>query len=503
MASQLRILADRYVLEAEVARGGMGSVWRARDEVLARTVAVKILHSKLSADDDFIERFRREALAAARLAHPNIVSIYDTGSEMPPEEDREHHYIVMEYCGSGTLEDIVGAGPSSADRVASIGATVCDALGYAHSSGVIHRDVKPANVLITRDGTLKVADFGIAKAAFVTSDITTTGAILGTVTYLSPEQARGQEPDSRSDLYSLGIVLYEVATGRPPFIGENQIATAMKHLREDPPPLRSIKAGIPRSLETAILRAIQKEPGARYQTAEEMRSALEAAASAGATSVISPRRRGATRSSRKVRGAERAPVPDATEEEPGTDLKWIWGLLAIAAVVVVLAFALPLLLGGDEEPTSTEGDGNGTPATATEPISIATAEDFDPYGDNEEHSEDVALAFDGNETTAWETENYSSPLEAQGKDGVGVVFDLGESVDVGAIELAGDLGDFEVRYADELSPDLNAFELANEGNDARIELGEPIAARYWLVWITNLPNDIGTASIAEVVFNGP
>jgi serine/threonine protein kinase len=500
MTAHITTLADRYVLEAEIARGGMGSVWRARDEVLTRPVAIKILHPKLSADEAFLARFRREALAAARLGHPNIVSIYDTGSQAV-EGDNEHHYIVMEYCGRGTLADVVNAGPSGSERVVSIGQTICEALGYAHASGVIHRDIKPANVLITNDGSLKVADFGIAKAAFVTSDITTTGAILGTVTYLSPEQARGQEPDARSDLYSLGIVLYELATGRPPFAEENQIATAMKHLREQPPPLRSIRAGIPRSLEAAIMRALNKDPDERYASAADMSSALEA--SLGSTAALPVRRRVADRSSRR-RPAESAPeAAGPVESGRGTDLRWIWGLIAIAAMVVALAFAVPALFGASEEPEDRPAGavgGNGTEATK---IQIVASDDFDPEGDGEEHSEDVALAHDGDETSVWETETYDSPLEAVGKSGVGLVFDLGDAHEVGRIELSGEVGDFEVRYADELGADAEAFEIADEGDDTTIEFDEPLSGRYWLVWITNLPNDTGSASVSEVAFLGP
>jgi eukaryotic-like serine/threonine-protein kinase len=501
MASQIKILADRYVLETEIARGGMGSVWRARDEVLARSVAVKILHSKLSSDEAFLERFRREALAAARLGHPNIVSIYDTGSERGPgEDDGKHHFIVMEYCGRGTLADVVYAGPSSPERVVSIGETICDALGYAHANGIIHRDVKPANVLLTDDGTLKVADFGIAKAAFVTSDLTTTGAILGTVTYLSPEQARGQEPDARSDLYSLGVVLYELATGRPPFAEDNQIATAMKHLREDPPPPRSIRAGIPRPLEAAIMKALNKDPDARYASAADMSASLVASLSSG-TAAIPIRRRTSSKSGEQTAAAQE-PDGGPPESARGSDLRWIWGVIAIAAIVVALAVGVPALLGETEQAPDGASNGNGANATGAERIRIVGADDFDPDGDGEEHAEDVTFAHDGSETTAWETESYSSPLEAQGKSGVGVVFDLGQAREIAGIELSGQLGDFEVRYADELGADVDAFVSAHPGDDTQIEFDEPLTGRYWLVWITDLPNDVGSASIAEVAFIG-
>jgi serine/threonine protein kinase len=183
-------LAGRYVLETTIASGGMATVWRARDEVLARAVAVKVLHAHLARDEDFLTRFRREALAAARLSHPHIVAIYDTGRE-PGLDGTERPYIVMEHCAGGSLADaLVRSGPMEPAKAAAVGATVCEALSYAHAAGVIHRDVKPANVLVSADGSLKVADFGIAKAAFAGGDLTTTGSILGTVTYLSPEIGR-------------------------------------------------------------------------------------------------------------------------------------------------------------------------------------------------------------------------------------------------------------------------------------------------------------------------
>ncbi|MGH2734347.1 MAG: protein kinase domain-containing protein, partial [Actinomycetota bacterium] len=306
MASELTTLAERYVLESLVARGGMAAVWKARDDVLARPVAVKILHPHLAEDEAFLERFRFEALAAARLAHPNIVAIYDTGTDGGPEDAGEQHFIVMEFCGGGSLADhLAERGPMEPDGIRAVGAAVCEALGYAHRIGVVHRDVKPANVLITGDGSLKVADFGIAKAAFAAGDITTTGSILGTVTYLSPEQLRGSEPDARSDLYALGVTLYELVTGRPPFVEETQMATAMKHLREQPAPSRSVRGGIPRSLDQVIMKALAKDADDRYQSAEEMRTALEGRGSASAATAVIERPIGP----QPLDGAERVDTP--------------------------------------------------------------------------------------------------------------------------------------------------------------------------------------------------
>src|SRR5688572_4602157 len=280
-------IAGRYVLEEPIARGGMATVWKARDEVLARFVALKILDRDLAQDPAFLERFRTEALAAARLAHPNIVQTYDTG-----EDEGGHHFIVMEYCPGGTLQDLVkreGALPP--ERAVALVAHICDAIAYAHRHEVVHRDIKPGNVLVGIDGSVKVGDFGIAKAAFASKDVTTTGKILGTVTYLSPEQARGEEPDGRSDIYSLGVVLFELLTGRPPFEAESPVATAMHHLKSEPPGPRAVKGNIPRALDAVVLRSLEKDPDARFSTADEMRRALESACAPSGTAAFEPAHR--------------------------------------------------------------------------------------------------------------------------------------------------------------------------------------------------------------------
>ena len=268
------VLAERYELIATIARGGMATVWRAQDRILARPVAVKILHQHLAEDETFLERFRREALAAASLSHPHVVSIYDTGEDGETPDSR-CHYIVMEHCGGGTLASLLRAeGPFEPRRAVQVGSTICSALAYAHSKGIVHRDVKPANVLVGDDGLLKVGDFGIAKAATAKNDITTTGTIMGTVAYISPEYASDRELDTRSDIYSLGVVLYELVAGKPPFEEASSVATAMKHLNEPPPPLRTRRAGIPRALEAVVMKALEKNPDQRFASADEMQAAL-------------------------------------------------------------------------------------------------------------------------------------------------------------------------------------------------------------------------------------
>ena len=235
------VLSGRYELSHLVARGGMAEVYRAHDRLLDRPVALKVLFPELSVDRAFVERFRREAQAAANLSHPNIVPVFDWG------EDNGTYFIVMEFIDGRPLSSILRtAGPMHPDRAAEIGADVAIALAYAHRHGVIHRDVKPGNVLITEDGIVKVTDFGIARAINTEESLTQTGAVMGTATYFSPEQAEGMGVDARSDIYSLGVVLFEMVTGRPPFMGDTPVAVASKHVARTRRRPRDQPLGAPR-----------------------------------------------------------------------------------------------------------------------------------------------------------------------------------------------------------------------------------------------------------------
>ncbi|MFD6069361.1 Stk1 family PASTA domain-containing Ser/Thr kinase [Amycolatopsis lurida] len=269
-----RLLSNRYELGETLGYGGMSEVHHGHDVRLGREVAIKILRADLARDPQFQERFRREAQNAAALNHPAIVAVYDTGetnTEFGPLP-----YIVMEYVEGRTLRDIVKTeGPMSQKRAMEVMADVCAALDFSHRHGIVHRDVKPANVMITKNGAVKVMDFGIARAMHDgQSAMTQTAAVIGTAQYLSPEQARGESVDARSDVYAAGCVLYELITGEPPFTGDSPVAVAYQHVREDPNPPSSVNPAVAPELDAVVLKALAKGPANRYQSSAEMRSDL-------------------------------------------------------------------------------------------------------------------------------------------------------------------------------------------------------------------------------------
>ncbi len=263
------VLNGRYELHRRIARGGMADVFLARDSLLDRPVAVKVLFPQFAAEASFVERFRREAQAAANLNHPSIVAVYDWG------EHDNTYFIVMEYVEGRSLAEVLRAeGTLHPDRSAEICTDVAAALSFAHRNGTVHRDVKPGNILITKNGQVKVTDFGIARAFGGGDELTQTGSVMGTASYFSPEQAQGKNVDPRSDLYSLGVVLFEMVAGRPPFQGDSPVAIAYKHVQEAPPRPTSINPAIPKTLEAVIARLLAKSPAQRYASAEDVRADL-------------------------------------------------------------------------------------------------------------------------------------------------------------------------------------------------------------------------------------
>ncbi|MDQ3940977.1 MAG: Stk1 family PASTA domain-containing Ser/Thr kinase, partial [Actinomycetota bacterium] len=262
----------RYSVIERVGVGGMAEVYRARDELLGREVAVKVLSERLSTDRSFVERFRREAQAAANLSHPNIVSLYDYGT------DGDANFIVMEYIDGKSVADLIkDEGPLLPERAAEVAADVAKALERAHTAGLVHRDVKPNNIMLTSSGQTKVTDFGIVRAlgGDAEQQMTQTGMVIGTAAYLSPEQAQGNPVDARSDVYSLGCVLYEMLTGSPPFAGDTPLAIAYKHVREDAQPPSALNPDVPSGLDAITMKALAKNPDNRFSSASDMREDLE------------------------------------------------------------------------------------------------------------------------------------------------------------------------------------------------------------------------------------
>src|SRR3954447_13320669 len=265
------IINDRYEIHKRVGRGGMADVFLGRDRLLDRQVAIKVLFPEFAVDPNFVERFRRGAQAAANLSPPDILHVHDWGRHSGT------YFIAMEYVQGRTLAEILKTNKRlTAKQAAEIASEVAAALGFAHEAGLVHRDIKPANILIGANGQVKVADFGIARAmnAPTESHLTQAGAVMGTATYFSPEQAQGAQPDPRSDLYSLGIVMYEMVAGRPPFTGENPVGIAYKQVHEHPQPLNQIIADVPRPYEAMVAKLLAKDPKVRYASANALRDDL-------------------------------------------------------------------------------------------------------------------------------------------------------------------------------------------------------------------------------------
>ncbi|QZN85689.1 Stk1 family PASTA domain-containing Ser/Thr kinase [Cellulomonas sp. C5510] len=372
-----RILAGRYEVGELIGRGGMAEVHIGHDARLGRTVAIKILRSDLARDPSFQARFRREAQAAAGLNHPSIVAVYDTGEDVytePTGAVAHVPFIVMEYVEGHTVRDILRDGQAvPIEEAIEITAGVLSALEYSHHAGIVHRDIKPANVMLTPTGAVKVMDFGIARAvADSAATMTQTQAVIGTAQYLSPEQARGETVDARSDLYSAGCLLFELLTGRPPFVGDSPVAVAYQHVREIAPAPSSVASDVPEVLDRICAKALAKERDARYSSAAEFRADLEAAARGGAVAAppVVPAALGAGAAT-QVMGADAAttqlmpgdapawaptspgtavlPPSDPEDEEPEKKSKrWLWITLSVIAALAVAG--LVYLLAQDRTP---------------------------------------------------------------------------------------------------------------------------------------------------------
>ncbi len=393
------LLGERYRLDELIGRGGMAAVWSATDTVLGRPVAVKRLHAGLLADAEHAERFRREAMLVARLSHPNLVHLLDRG------DDPEGPYLVMELVEGENLKTRIRRdGALDPEDAARVCAQVGRALAYAHAQGVVHRDIKAQNVLMAPDGAVKLADFGIARLMEPDGQhgLTRTDMLMGSADYLSPEQADGRPVDARTDVYSLGILLYECITGSLPFRGEGFVAVAMKHCSEPLPDPRAAAPGVPDWLASITMRAAAKDPADRFPAAADMVEALE---------------------ERRMSTAPLPAVPPGADED--TARRPRPRRRARRAVLVVLAVAL---LGGAVSAGVVLIDrGSDTPvATAPGPLTIAAVRDYDPQGDDDaENPDQRGLAVDGDPTTAWFTERYRTSPDFGGlKTGVGLILRL-------------------------------------------------------------------------------
>ncbi len=541
-----RVLAGRYRLVAFLARGGMAEVWEGHDSLLARPVAVKLPLRHLARQPEFLERFRREAVAAARLTHPNVVAIYDTGV------DHDDSFIVMELVNGPSLRQVLTREQQIApQRAAALAAQVAGALDFAHRAGLVHRDVKPANILITHDDMVKVTDFGIVKAA-AGDDFTQTDVTLGTARYISPEQVEGQRPDGRSDVYSLGVVLFEMLCGRTPFTAETELALALKHVREAPPRPSSISADVPPWLEEVVLRSLAKAPTDRFASAGQMQRALlglppgagpalppspapvatyttgghpivapdlDPAHSTGSAGLVTGHIAGTAEEpaeqvtgvlgsgGRQARSEPRAgeswwhedgegagPPGPGTVERPGREgprrlLPLVVGFVVLAAMVTGAAVVLSL-----NRSSKGPNVAAATPPTVIQPASLAA---FDPPpGDGHEDDQGLPNLLSTDSGAYWQTEYYANRQFGNLKSGVGFVLRLASAQTLRSLSLQTPTSGWNASLylADAPAPTLAGWgqPVASQSGisgQATFDLHGKKAGAV-LVWITELGPDL-------------
>jgi eukaryotic-like serine/threonine-protein kinase len=484
-----RLLAERYELSERLASSGMTSIWRGHDRVLGRDVAIKVLHPELAADPTFRARFSEEAVNAARLTHPNIVALYDTG------EQEGVAYIVSEWVEGANLASLlVQRGPLPPPQAARLASDVAMALDYAHGAGVVHGNLRSSNILITLDGTMKVGDFSIAKAA-ASEDPDRTGEILGSTHHLAPEQLDSESVDGRTDVYALGVCLFEMLTGRPP-----PAANDGQHPSLRSP--RSLRAGIPRDLDGVVTRAMAPEPGKRFQTAADMATALARSAADDDTDpdeVVVLAASPAPAPPRSARVAD----PLAAPRRRGW-LGWALVLVGMAAVAVAVAVVLIQGIGaGRNTPPSTPGQGQTATTLADgTTLRVKEAYSFDPYGsaspgdpEGQENEGKADRAIDEDQGTSWETARYNDEDLTALKPGVGLILELNSPAQAQSLELDVPSTGAEVKiYGADSRPDkLEGWEppLAGpqeiEETHQVIRLNAQGAHRYYLIWFTQLP----------------
>lgn len=432
------VIAGRYRLERHWAPGGMADVWQATDLMLSRTVAVKLLKPHLATDPTVAERFRREAISAANLNHPNIVTVHDA------VEDGGRQAVIMTFVEGKSLRAVLDEKRTlSPKATAHIGMAICSALDAAHAKGIIHRDVKPGNIMIGKDGRAMLTDFGISKALGNQDDLTSENIMMGTAKYLSPEQVRGDELGPRADIYSLGLVLYECLVGKVPFVGKNDTETALARLQRDPTNVRSLRPEVGDALSETIHRMLARRPERRFSSGAEARAALKAATrnlGVGDSDASGhPSGTGADRTptpGKVIRPPNHTPTPGSTrrdaEPEPVGAGREPWkpsiALLGGLAVALIVGGALVVRFAGDDDSTGTDVVVSTTASTTESlpPPEIVGVKVFDPEGDDGgvENDDLAPLTTDGDGTTYWQTDCYKTSTFGS-KTGVGLVISLG------------------------------------------------------------------------------
>ena len=506
------LLGERYRLDAEIGRGGMSTVYRAFDTVLERPVAIKLMHREIATDSDQLERFRREARAVAQLSHPHIVTVIDAGEEpsahggagQSHEPEVGTPYIVLEYVDGETLKQLIRReGPLQITEALAYAIEIARALGAAHERLIVHRDVKPQNVLIGSEGSAKITDFGIART-LTEEGLTMDGRVLGTTDYVSPEQALGQAVTGQSDLYSLGVVLYEMLTGAVPFSGETPVAVAMRHVREQVPDVQALRPEASAATAAVVERATAADLAQRYPNAASMVADLEEAlaietsrsgqATGEVTSVLRTLPR---RSRRRLPWRMRHP--------------WRWAA-SLALLGAIVAIALVLAAGNTHRGVAP----NVHAAPGLQPVRLSqtAAHSYNPFGTGPENPDEASKVVDGEVGTSWSTEYYIEDKLAN-KPGTGLYLDAAPGVQARAIQIQtptpgftaaiyasndfregmpyGDPTPLTQRGWTQLAP-VRAI-----GASTTIPLGNPgdIPYRYYLIWITSLPPSSEKAEIQE------
>jgi serine/threonine-protein kinase len=477
------VIAGRYEVEELVGTGGMSSVYRARDRMLERLVALKVLHPHYGDDEEYVERFRREARSVAQLSHPHIVTVIDRG------EDDGQQFIVFEYVDGENLKQLLArTGPLPTRRALELAMEIADALAFAHEHGLIHRDVKPQNVLMTPDGDAKVTDFGIARSIDVEHGVTQTGTVLGTSNYLSPEQACGKPTTPSTDVYSLGVVLYELLTGEVPFPGENFVAVAMKHMNEMPPDLLEQRPDVPLRLAAAVDRALEKEPARRFpsmdQFAWELRQCLqELDTPESERTLITPSPVIKESAPRRIRTRRsRAPA---------------YVLVALIAVAAIVAGVLGL--GGSKGHKGASGGGGGGGGSSDAPVALNGVGDYTTSGHPDSHAGTASSATDGNPSTYWMTQRYATAEFGGLLPGLGLVLDAGKPVKLGTLTVTSSTPGFTARIlaGNSRSGDFAPDSATQSATSTTTFTLNGKTARYYVVWITKLPPG-NSARIEEI-----